>query len=754
MRAICLTVLGLLASVSSALVRSYSVEPQTAAQSGWTRTIPGQDTVSQVLTINFDELDSTTGAYCELFAGSKGAGGAYHVSVRTYPGDFEVATGDTDGNVDHKWVKFKLGVTYPESIVKGKQLEFRFTRGGADSLEYYWSDGDPYKYGFMVTNQPHAGQDLAMRCMGRMDAIAANYWGVDAAGCPFWNDNTTFPDKPKWVQRCTTAGVGLARVLVDWESIERKFPGDTWFAGIESTLHHVVNLAGCEPLGLLVSCPKWASTRVLANGDTTPHAPPQNLFEPVDSNSNYYAKHLRELMPHCSTVHTWEILNEMNDSGPHQHGPPITEGWFHHPNDSFYPGVDTGVHGLCSLYIRLAAVAESVIRHGGFTGHENDSILLGGVFGATDSGPHLTPGWKWIDLCYEIAGSNVFWDGVSVHPYQSHDGLDPVLFEREAETLRAVMRHHGHAGAELWNTEVGWDTVWGEGTNANALCQVFVAGKASEALPQGGYDRSSWWLFRKPEPGWGHYPMLDPTMDTCFPSFYAMQQMSEALTGKRFNGRVMTGDGRDDSVRMYEFDDPATLRRSWVCWKNGSGGQDVAVQLPARSDSAYIEALAYEEETPPNSMRQANSYGWLGIGASERPQFITEPDYMPEDRPELVADSFDVQPQPLRIGQEAAFVVKVENRSNTATPGRVKVNFLRNDSVIANCSTQVAIPGLSSAWCVIIGYVVPQSFRGTGLFRAEVNPGQVYVESTGTDDNAGFKRVAGKQGHFPYLLTL
>jgi len=159
----------LIAGVAFPLVVGYHVDPVSANLSGWTHR---GDNVSQVLTINFDELDSTSGAYCELFAGSRGAGGAYHVSVRTYPGDFEVATGDTHGNVDHKWVKFNLGVTYPESIVKGKQLEFRFTRSGSDSIQFYYQGGnpslsDPYPWGWMrVGGADEVCMDLCARVYG------------------------------------------------------------------------------------------------------------------------------------------------------------------------------------------------------------------------------------------------------------------------------------------------------------------------------------------------------------------------------------------------------------------------------------------------------------------------------------------------------------------------------------------------------------------------------------------------------------
>lgn len=114
----------LTAVLSSAygLVSVFHQEPQTSAQSGWTSRWEPNNIVAQVITINVDELDSAAGAYCELFAGSRCGGGPYHVSVLTYPGGSPIGEADAGGDVDHEWVKFKLAVDYPESIVKGKKL--------------------------------------------------------------------------------------------------------------------------------------------------------------------------------------------------------------------------------------------------------------------------------------------------------------------------------------------------------------------------------------------------------------------------------------------------------------------------------------------------------------------------------------------------------------------------------------------------------------------------------------------------------
>jgi hypothetical protein len=129
---------------AAALVVGYHVEPIKAPWSGWTRTTQGQDYVSEVITINFDELDSAAGGcYCELFAGSKGGGGAYYLSVLTYPGGSQIADVATaNGDVDHEWVRFYLNVTGPESIIKGKKLTFKFTRSGGDSIRFCYDSTD------------------------------------------------------------------------------------------------------------------------------------------------------------------------------------------------------------------------------------------------------------------------------------------------------------------------------------------------------------------------------------------------------------------------------------------------------------------------------------------------------------------------------------------------------------------------------------------------------------------------------------
>jgi len=129
-RSATLLLLFLWMSVAFPLVTGIHIEPVKSAWSGWAPSEFPYNFVSQGITINFDELDSASGAYCELFAGAKGNGGQYNLTVLTWPGGYPIGSGVGNGNVDHKWVRFRLNVLRPDSIVKGKKLTFKFTRSG------------------------------------------------------------------------------------------------------------------------------------------------------------------------------------------------------------------------------------------------------------------------------------------------------------------------------------------------------------------------------------------------------------------------------------------------------------------------------------------------------------------------------------------------------------------------------------------------------------------------------------------------
>jgi len=163
------------------LTQVYSVEPVKAAWSGWTRTILGQDTISQTITCNWDHLDGATGGYVELFAGDHGAGGAYNLEIKDVTAGQVVAKEEnrTPGG-SHTWLKFSNIQMEPgRSFTKGKLYEFKFTRSGSDSIQYYYSQDNPYPYGSIVNPSGLGSFDLALRAYGVMDTIGADWFGVN-----------------------------------------------------------------------------------------------------------------------------------------------------------------------------------------------------------------------------------------------------------------------------------------------------------------------------------------------------------------------------------------------------------------------------------------------------------------------------------------------------------------------------------------------------------------------------------------------
>ncbi len=731
---------------ASASVVGYHVEPVKAMWSGWTEAMPGRDYVDQQVVACWDSLERV-----ELFAGAKGNGGSYHVAVRD--GGSVVMWADGTQRQNESWLKFENWNTHV-AFTKGKEYVFRFSRqAGSSPIQFYW-DEDPYQYGqLIVGQQAYPDRDLACRVYGRMNAVTDSFWGAKA-GLPVPGMYST------WASRAVEAGLRLVPIGFDWAEIQ---PGqqDTYRLqnrSLEVSWMH--DSAGAEIVGTLATCPSWASsctnsTRVQSDSGrhTCHHCPPRGLWASGDA--NLWAEFVGTVVGRFPDVHAWECWNEPNSNcttlvEPDQRKLDTGDwgaGWWRYPNiDTSYEVND--VRGLCSLYLRLCWVTDSVIRTK--DGHDNDRVLIGALFQVTDSwaddtlGVVIGKGKDWLRMCYDMAalpgGHGVFWDGVSVHPYpgwwlQLRFPLD--TFEAEAETLHAIMRAKGHYG-ELWNTEMGWGrTDPDRQPAANNLCEVYVRSLAAQAQPGGSYARTCWWAFNELDTTFGHYAMLDPALNP-YPGFYAFKQCCARLTSKRFNGRVMTGDTLTDPlVRIYEFEDPASLKKTWVCW--GPGEYAITpVKLPARSDTSEATNLDYGDNPQP-SPACAEASGWLSRGLALRPVFITEPDRESLVRSDLVVDSIMV-PAGARVGSVMDIHAFVKNIGNAGTPDTVALDFLCDDSVFLHATSEWAIDSGDTYEFSFEINPIPSWMHGWHLFSARVNHGQTYVEKDGMDDNAGYAR--------------
>jgi hypothetical protein len=146
-------VLLLLTGVAFPLLVGYHVDPVKAQWSGWALGDENHG-VAEILTCNFDEV-----VYCELFAGETLTGQNYKVDVYELPGDtVRVAYNNGEhATQPQAWVHMPLTTEPGESFTKGRQYEFKFTRSGSDSIQYYWAEGDKYRWGeLMRAEVPYA----------------------------------------------------------------------------------------------------------------------------------------------------------------------------------------------------------------------------------------------------------------------------------------------------------------------------------------------------------------------------------------------------------------------------------------------------------------------------------------------------------------------------------------------------------------------------------------------------------------------
>jgi hypothetical protein len=163
-----------------ALMQAYSVEPVKAAWSGKVRGDENHP-VSQTVTCCWDSV-----VYCELFVGRcDSLSVKYKADVYEYPGGTAMAHTLDGGQLlqrEHSWLKLPLVTVNGRSFTKGKTYEFRFTRSGSDSIQYYW-DEDPYQYGSITDPTQPESRDLCMRCYGLLDPIDSTFWGTNVWSC-------------------------------------------------------------------------------------------------------------------------------------------------------------------------------------------------------------------------------------------------------------------------------------------------------------------------------------------------------------------------------------------------------------------------------------------------------------------------------------------------------------------------------------------------------------------------------------------
>ncbi|MFO7651388.1 MAG: CARDB domain-containing protein, partial [bacterium] len=275
----------------------------------------------------------------------------------------------------------------------------------------------------------------------------------------------------------------------------------------------------------------------------------------------------------------------------------------------------------------------------------------------------------------------------------------------------------------------------GPEVQADNIGKVYVGAKASEAEVKARYDGLYWFVFR--DFGFRH-GLLDSLMTSPRASYHAFSHARSALTGKRFNGRVTSGDaGLDTQAYAYEFEDPATGRRIWVAWR--SDGREAEVALPCRVDSLATTELAYGPSTEVRAAA-AGADGWLRIRVGARPVFVSEPATARISRPDVVVDSLRVTTPAPRAGERLDVVVYLRNVGNRPTPAGspVAVVLSMDDAEAGRATVRSRV---TDATTVTVSVRLPASAAGSRLLSAVANPDARFVELD-TDNNTAYLRLA------------
>ena len=777
--------------VAQAAVRAYSVEPVKASWSGETRTVPPNNVLAQTVTCCWDSLEAV-----HLFCGARGDTYRYNLEVKDDTTNARVAyqLGRAPGR-DHDWLVFDgIAMDSGATFTKGKRYRFEFRRQGQDSIQYYWAEDPngssaqgPYLYGHMIVGgQSQTTRDLAMRCLGRLNAVDS----VDFGACDvsWWcslrhdsiqNRDTLSFDSLEFRNLMEESKARTVRFDLDWNLIQWGGRNSWGWDLQDAQMRGIRADAGCKPLALLFQTVHWASTRVdshrVANTDggdtwrwvydTSLHCAPEGLNRPIDDTLNYLARFIDAVVLRYDvkneSIHDWEVFNEPNDTTCEQ--PTLNTGWWRRPNR--YYQLDAGLRPLCALYMKMAKVIDTVISL--HPGHQDDKVAVGSMHRVGGSGGGLVSGRSWLDACYAAATDSnwgIFWDAISMHPYHDSAGaFRPGEFEADAESIRCIMHEHGDYG-ELWNTEFSmpglcwwdsvppsWDTVATPEQDADYCCETFTTAQGLKGLPGGAFDRNYWWLWKQPPSNYGCWALVDSYLNPN-KSYYAFKHTAEQLVGKRLNGREMTGDTAvDNHVRMYEFEDPTTLKRTWVSWQNWpqthappppSEPPAVAVKLPVRTNQGETVVLAYDNDTL-SGTKTAGADGWVRCTLTTRPVFVAEPAAEAVSRPDLRADSMWLWPPVPQVGCSLRICVSITNHGSKAMPGSSPggLSFRWNGTPLQQVpwhDTALDQSNSSIYWCTIP--TVPDSMHGWGLFTVTANPEQQFVE-LGLDDNTACRRA-------------
>jgi sugar lactone lactonase YvrE len=383
---------------------------------------------------------------------------------------------------------------------------------------------------------------------------------------------------------------------------------------------------------------------------------------------------------------------------------------------------------LASVYARLMIVVDSAVKMA-CTSPQVDTIRPKSLAYISDDGFYGMAGWLWWLKHY---GADEFFDVATCWGYDYVGS--PESHAQTLRWLRSTLADAGYAPRPCVFTEFGTGApaYWTKVARAYDLSKAYAVVQAANATP--GYPalHGAWFTFCEQFMPGDHWSIIRDSAHhwESWEPAYAYKQWSALANKADFEGQVLGS----DSTYLLQFED-SLKRKFWMAWAADRTRQDLVVSIPARSDT--IDSMSTQlEENPHQGSQTCATDGWLDVTLDTVPLIVTERAAI--SRPELVVDSISVPEHP-QVGSVMDMHAFVHNSGDT-TSGAVRLDLVCNDSVFTFGMSPGRIDSGASCEYSFEVNPIPAWMHGWCLFSARVNPGQIYVEKSGLDDNAGYAR--------------
>jgi hypothetical protein len=228
-RIIILTIL--LVIMANAGTRVYDIEPYKNVNA-WS---PQNGYIGETFTAICDSF-----VWVDIFIGAPDTAhnnNYYRIEILPSGSSNPVAWGNAPAGDSIQYRYTRAMLTQTDKIIKGKEYLLKVTQGNGDSINFYYSPEDPYKYGEIqvgggVFHPPPQNLnlcDLAARIEG-INKFDDDWWGTHLYITPMpyvWTQFGLNSGWGTWTDTAKSAGIKWTREAIEWGNLQLDLLGAT-----------------------------------------------------------------------------------------------------------------------------------------------------------------------------------------------------------------------------------------------------------------------------------------------------------------------------------------------------------------------------------------------------------------------------------------------------------------------------------------------------------------------------------------------